>query len=249
MQRITTAALIALLAAAGPVAGAQRETETFDRTVPFVPNGTLKLRNFSGDVKVTGYPGTDVVIHAVRRATRERLDNIRLDVQASGSTIEIEANRRNPEWREKNDNVVETDFEVQVPSGTELDIHAFSSPIETAGVAARQKLYAFSGRLTVRNSSGGPLEVQTFSGTIDLDLSAAAEVPSLDVETFSGDVQVRMPQVGGGRVEFRGFSGDFNSDFPLTLRSGSRRSLDAEFGAGNATIRFKTFSGDVRLLK
>ncbi len=53
-------------------AAAQKETEKVERTVSIGANGTLKLKNFSGDVRVTGTSGANVVIHAVRRATRER---------------------------------------------------------------------------------------------------------------------------------------------------------------------------------
>src|SRR5688572_32308619 len=71
-----------------------RETETVDRTVPLPANGTLRLKTFSGRVKITGTSGDQVVIHAVRRGTRDRLDDIKLDITSSGSTVEIDANHR-----------------------------------------------------------------------------------------------------------------------------------------------------------
>src|SRR5512134_2326892 len=99
-MKIAALGLLALTLTAAPAA-AQKQTETVDRTFPFAAGGTLKLKNFSGDVHITGTAAAEVVVHAVRKATRERLDNIKLDIQASGSTIEIEANRRNPNWDEK----------------------------------------------------------------------------------------------------------------------------------------------------
>src|SRR5215211_3972088 len=109
------APVLLLLTVAAPAAAAQKETETVDRTVSIGNNGSLKLKNFSGDVRVTGTGGSEVVIHAVRRATRERLDNIKLEIKSSGSSVSIDANRRESSWREKNDNVVETDFDIKVP--------------------------------------------------------------------------------------------------------------------------------------
>ena len=114
----TALALLVLALAAGPAAGQGKETETVDRTLAFSPGGTLKLNNFSGNVHITGTGDSSVKVHAVRRATRERLENILLDIQVSGSTIEIEANRKAPGWSEKNDNVVETEFQIEVPAGT-----------------------------------------------------------------------------------------------------------------------------------
>jgi DUF4097 and DUF4098 domain-containing protein YvlB len=251
MQKFTAAALLAIVMApqAAPSAAAeQKETETVDRTIPLPSGGRLRLKSFSGDVQITGGPGTDVIIHAVRRATRERLENIKLEIKVDGNTIDIEANRRPPGWREHDDNVVETSFDIQVPSQIELEIRLFSGNVTVEDVVGRQSLNAFSGKLMVKNG-GGPVEAETFSGDVELDLSAAPEVPSVRVKTFSGDVKARLPQTGGGRVEFSGFSGHFESDLPLTLRGRSSRNVSADLGSGTASLNFNTFSGSVRLLK
>jgi DUF4097 and DUF4098 domain-containing protein YvlB len=229
-MRITALALLTLVLA-GPVAARQRQTETVDRTVAFSHGGTLKLKNFSGEVRVTGSPGNEVVIHAVRTATRQRLDNIRLDIAVDGPTISIEANRRSPNWEERDDNIVETRFEIQVPSATSLD------------------LYAFSGDITVRHTTSD-VEAKTFSGNIDLDVSGASAAPDLRAETFSGNITIRVPQGGNGRVAFHTFSGDLRSDLPLILHDGSRRNITADLGSGSGSkLDFKTFSGDLRLVK
>ncbi len=68
----TAIALTLILPITITSAAAQKETEKVERTVSIGANGTLKLKNFSGDVRVTGTSGANVVIHAVRRATRER---------------------------------------------------------------------------------------------------------------------------------------------------------------------------------
>jgi DUF4097 and DUF4098 domain-containing protein YvlB len=229
-MRITALALLTL-ALAGPAAAQQRQTETVDRTIAFSHGGTLRLKNFSGDVRVTGTPGNEVVIHAVRRATRERLDNIRLDIEVDGSTINIEANRRSPNWEERDNNVVETTFEVQVPSATSLDLHAFS------------------GDLIVRDTTRD-VEAKTFSGNIDIDVSSAGAAPDVNAETFSGNITTRVPQSSNGRVAFHTFSGDLRSDLPLILHDGSRRNITADLGSGSGSkLDFKTFSGDLRLVK
>src|SRR5687768_3191871 len=126
-MRITTLVLLAFTLSPGAAAAGQKESETVERTIAFAPGGTLRLRNFSGDVRITGTAGTNVVVHAVRTATRARLDSIKLDIEVEGSTVNIEANRKGPDHDRQNDNVVETRFEIQVPSATHLDLHAFSS--------------------------------------------------------------------------------------------------------------------------
>jgi DUF4097 and DUF4098 domain-containing protein YvlB len=231
MRILAASALVVTLAAPQVAFGAQKETETIDRTVSIGPRGSLKLKNFSGDIRITGTSGDDVVIRAVRRATRERLDNIKLDITTSGSSVSIEANQRSNNWRDKNNNVVETDFEIKVPQGTTLDLNSFSSRIDISGVT-------------------GAIEAETFSGDIEIDVAQAGQVPSLTAQTFSGDIRARVPATASGKVSFNSFSGSVHSDLPISMGSRSRRNVDGDLGSGTGpTLRFKTFSGDLRILK
>jgi DUF4097 and DUF4098 domain-containing protein YvlB len=224
-------ALFAALAAAVP-AIAQRErgpidTETVDRTVPMPANGTLRLKTFSGHVRITGTSGNDVVVHAVRRATRGRLDDITLEISTNGSTVEIDANHRLVERR--NDNVVETDFDIQVPAKTRLDIKTFSAPVTVLNVASSQHIDGFSGSVTV-------------------EASEWSDASDLDINTFSGAVRLRLPAQARDNIDFNSFSGTFESDMPVTLNTSRRRNFRGSLnGGGGAELRLKTFSGDVAI--
>lgn len=230
MKKIALSVLLFALVAS-PAAAQRKETETIDRTLAFTSGGTVRLKNFSGDARITGTSANDVVIHAVRKGTRQQLDNIKLDIRQSESTIEIEANRRAAGWQHENDNVVETEFEIQVPAGSSLDLHAFS------------------GNLIVRGTTGS-VAAQTFSGDVDLDVSTAPAAPDVKAETFSGDISARLPEVSTGHIRFNSFSGDFRSDFPVLLNRQSKRDISADLGGGGgANFEFKTFSGDLKLVK
>lgn len=233
MRILAASALVLTLAAPQAALAAQKETETVDRTISIGQRGSLKLKNFSGDVRITGASGGDVVIHAVRRATRERLDNIKLEITTTGSSVSIDANKRDSNWRDRNNNVVETDFEIQVPQGTSLDLHSFSGKLDVRGVS-------------------GDIEAETFSGNIEIDVAQAGQVPALTAETFSGDINARMPATASGRVRFNSFSGSVRSDLPISIGSSRSRRTDinGDIGSGNGpTLRFKTFSGDLRIVK
>ena len=246
----TGACLVALLALAAPARAEQRETERVDRTIAFAPGGILVLKDFSGAVRITGTDRSEAVIHAVRRAPRERLDRIKLDIQTSGSRLTIDANKRVDDswWSRHSNNVVETEFEIEVPARTDLDVQVFSSDVRVSGVDGRQEVHAFSGTLTLLQVRGA-VDAKTFSGDIELALASTTE-PEIVAETFSGDITARLPEGSNGRVRFNSFSGDIQSDLPLTLHSKSRRVMDAQLGSGaGRDLRFKTFSGDVRIAK
>src|SRR5262245_58745032 len=120
--RIHTAAALGLLLAALPAsAREQKEVERVDRTVQIRAGGQLKLKNFSGRVTITGSNRADMAVHAVRRATRDRLDHIRLEITETSGGVTIEANKKDPGWREANENVVDTEFTIEVPADISVD--------------------------------------------------------------------------------------------------------------------------------
>src|SRR5689334_22106035 len=190
----TTLTLLAALVLATP-AFAQRETETVDKTLTMAAGGTLRVKTFSGHVKITGTSGNQLIVHAIRRATRDRLDDIKLEITQSGNSVEIDANHRLVERR--NDNVVDTDLEIQVPSKTRLDVKTFSAPVTIVNVSSSQVIDGFSSDVII--------ETAQWDDNMDLE-----------VKTFSGDIRMRLPQSAKGNIDFNSFSGSFESDLPVT---------------------------------
>ncbi len=210
-----------------------RETENVDRTLSLAPGGTVRLKTFSGRVTITGTGGSQVVIKAVRRASRERLNDIKLEITQNGNVVDIDANHRIVERR--NDNVVETDFDIQLPSQTKLDLRTFSAPITVTGV---------SGDMTVDGLLERDSARRRRRSQADQDLQRSGQVQSaqwadgddLNVETFSGDVTLRLPDAARGDINFDSFSGTFHSDLPVTMSSSSRRtSADRSTAAATPT--------------
>lgn len=220
-----------------------RETETVDRTLSLPPGGTVRLKTFSGRVNITGTGGNQVVIKAVRRASRERLQDIKLEITQSGNVIDIDANHRMVERR--NDNVVETDFDIQVPNEVTLDLRTFSAPVTVTGVTGDLVVDGFSSEIRLMEVSG-PIRVKTFSGGVNVEARGWKDGDNLNINTFSGDVTLRLPGSARGELTFDSFSGRFNSDLPVTLSSSSKRNFRGTLNGGGATdLRLKTFSGDV----
>ena len=217
--------LVLLLLALAAPAYAQRETGQVDRTIPFQAGGTLRLKNFSGDIRITGTDAQQVTVHAVRRATRARLDRIKLRIEASGSEVLIDANDREYQ-SDEHDNVVDTTFEIGVPRQTSMDVTSFSSGISVENVDGRHRTHTFSGDIRLINVSG-----------------------PVRAKTFSGDIELQVPGSEGADVRFSTFSGDLRSDLPLTLVSKSRKRTEATLYGGGREIEVETFSGDVRITR
>jgi len=215
------------------------------------PGGTLRLKNFSGRVTITGSDTPEIVIDAVRRATKDRLDRIKLDIHTSGSNVVVvDANQRDHTWWDfaGGNNVVETDFDIKVPRQTRLDVSVFSSPVNVSGVEGSHRLHGFSSPL-VLNDVAGSVQAHTFSGPVTIRENSWESSRTIDVDTFSGSIDLHVPDSAHGSVTFSSFSGRLNSVMPLTMHSSSRRAINAELGGGSdgGTFRFKTFSGNVKI--
>jgi len=248
----TLAAAFAVLALATPAHAAPRlfdETEHITRTIQLEPGGTLRLKNFSGRVTITASDRPEVVIDAVRRASRTQLERIKLDIHTSGSNVVVvDANQRDRSWWDfaSGNNVVETDFDIKVPRRTQLDLSVFSSPVSVTGVEGSHKVHGFSSPLVLTDVTGS-VRAHTFSGSVTIR-EKSWDNPTIDVDTFSGNIELHLPDSARGTVSFNSFSGRLNSEMPLTMHTSSRRSLRAELGSGDGgALRFKTFSGSVKI--
>jgi DUF4097 and DUF4098 domain-containing protein YvlB len=244
-------AVVAILALSAPLAHAFDETEHVNRTLTFASGGTLHLTTFSGRVTITGSESNQVVIDAVRRATRERLDRIKLDIHTSGSTLYIDANHKESSWLDHmRNNVVDTDLDVKVPRHTNLRVTTFSAPVTVDGVEGSFDVHGFSSRLRL-NDIAGRVEAKTFSGSVEMRVRNWRDGQSIDVNTFSGHIELQVPEDAHGHVTFNSFSGRLNSDVPLVLHSSGRRNVSADLGQSGdgASLRFHTFSGSVKILR
>jgi len=232
------------------------DTETVTKTVSLPANGTLRVRTFSGYVHVTGTNSRDVTIKAVRTASRDVLDHVQLTIGTSGSTVTIDANDKDRNWSRNrgDDQVVSTDFDIEMPASASLDVNGFSSPVEVTNVTGDERLETFSATITVTGAKGW-IDAHTFSGHVDVDLVAAGSKPHLAAHTFSGSIRAKLADTAKADVQFNSFSGQFDSDLPLTMHSSRRNRVlghvgsDSESSASDGALKFETFSGGVRIVK
>jgi Putative adhesin len=252
MRNAAFAVALCALAATGVIAAADRwsdETEHVSQTLTLESGGNLRVKSFSGRVTITATDGNQVVVEADRHAPRSRLDRIKLDVHAEGArTVVVDANRRDRSWWEfSGNNVVETDLDIKVPRRTNIDVSVFSAPVTIDRVEGTYKLHSFSARM-VLNDVIGPVQAHSFSGAIQIREKSFNGAQTIDVQTFSGSIDLHVPEAIRAAVSFNSFSGHLDSEMPLTIQTGNRRSLKGELGGGgSAELRFKTFSGSVRI--
>ena len=92
-------------------------------------------------------------------------------------------------------------------------------------------------------------EISLDSGSGDVDLALTGDVRTLDVESGSGSVTLRVPATLGATVEVDAGSGGVESDLPMTVTRRSRSELTGQIGDGKGRIRIEAGSGTVSLRK
>ena len=114
--------------------------------------------------------------------------------------------------------------------------------------AARLLEARFSSPL-VLNDISGSLQAHTFSGSVEIHEARWRDPQTIDVDTFSGSVELRVPGDARGDVTFNSFSGRLESVVPLIMHSSSRKAVKAELGSGGSgsVLRVKTFSGSLHI--
>jgi DUF4097 and DUF4098 domain-containing protein YvlB len=240
-----------LLALIGTATPASADTERVSRTIGIDAGGMLTLKTFSGRITITGSDRTDVSIEGTRTGTREALDRHKLEIDGDRSHVRIvesspERSERRDD-RDQRDQMVESDFTIQVPRRLNLDIDVFSSALDIREIEGNHSVKTFSSRARLENVNGS-IRAKSFSGSFDLRPTNWRDREAIDVETFSGRIELRLPDSARGSIDFESFSGKLESMVPIAVSSTSEKRMTGRIGsssAGDGTVRLKTFSGSV----
>lgn len=254
---------------------ARQGPETVDKvsqTFKVGADGTLDLTNISGDVKVTGNSGTEIVIDATKRVrhrdpneAKRLLAELRVEVSHVNGRVEV---RTIYPRRSSNDRGLSArvDYIVSVPAGASVTTKNISGDIIVTGVKGEVRIETISGDLDISGTPnlglaktvsgdvrardiGGAttLTLGTVSGTV---IATGLKVRALECGSVSGDIQLSGLQVE--RIEAKSVSGNIDFDAPLT------RGGRYEFASHSGNIRLMltpasgfdldatTFSGSIR---
>lgn len=149
-----------------------------------------------------------------------------------------------------------------------VTIESVSGDASAQKVGAGVKASTVSGELTLSGITGD-VDANTVSGDIVLDGVRSSFVRTnttsgdvrfvgtldpkgrYEFNSHSGDIRIAVPG-GGATLDVHTFSGDVDSDFPMTLQPGSRsgdrgKGMQFTIGGGGARITAQTFSGDITI--
>ena len=246
------------------LASAVCAAQDFSKQYELGPGGHISINTASGNVKVTGYNGSAVLVTAVKEGS----DRDRVEVEDLSSGNHVELRSRYPEHCNCNASV---NFTVQVPRGAKYSfdkIGSASGNIEISSVAGDINGRSASGNVTVEDVEGnitassasgdvlvtkaiGTVNARSASGNVIVDLAGVEGAGNMEFSSASGDVRVKAPTNLDADVEMSCVSGDLKTDFALQVEKaehGPRRSAHGRLGGGSRTLKIHSASGDVSLL-
>lgn len=239
--------ILVALAVAAPLP--QQSTDT---TFAVDARGRLDLENHNGDIHVRSWD---------RNAVRVRADHaagVQLDIDAVGSVVRIEAERRGGRGT-ANDRVT---YEIWIPTGFAAAIDATNSNVVLENLGADVEVETVNGNIVLRGGDG-TVELESVSGEILVDgargsITAEAVNLGIRITRSSGDItaetvngSIQLSGIESSQVEATSVNGDVR--YEGTIRPGGRYDLGSHNGGvsmiipdgTDATVTVSTHNGSI----
>ncbi|MGQ0537664.1 MAG: DUF4097 family beta strand repeat-containing protein [Gemmatimonadaceae bacterium] len=133
----------------------------------------------------------------------------------------------------------------------EVDVEAVSGEVQLDDVEGNIRFETVSSDIVLRNVRSRDAVASTVSGEILFE-GIIARDGRYEFRSHSGNVTLRVPAATSARFEVETYSGELDSDFPITLLPGERsrarpRRFSFSLAGGDARVIAETFSGDIIL--
>ena len=227
----------------------QKET----RTLQLGADGSLDVRNHSGDITITAGTGRTASVEIIRKArgrteadAKQGLERVQVEVteRASRATIETRYPRGERGPRTYSVDVI---YNITAPPGTRMALSTFSGAITVKGIKGDLTLDVTSGAIHVTDA-GRITTAKIVSGP--LTLTGVTSDAGLDISSISGDVTLQTIKarriavnVVSGSVVCRDLASD---DVQMTTMNGSVELSGPLTRRGRYDLQ--TYSGIVKLL-
>ena len=237
-----------------------RSSDDYRVTVQNTKDGKITLNDFSGDLPVEGYNGTEIIVTSDRgHETPSRAKGLK-PVYADGTDntgigVSIEKNGNQITLQCLLPITQSANYKIKVPDN-------FSVKVDNeCGHSGDVTISNMKGEVEVKNCQDiklknvtGPLVLSTISGDINLDFSEVSKDKPVSINSISGEIDVTLPSKAGVDVEMETISGGIYSDFDFssdkkTLRRIGGNNIKGQLNGGGVDFKITNVSGNIYLRK
>ena len=220
-------------------------------------HGALRLDATASRIQVKGIGmGWDDIRYEVNvpTGTRLLLNGRSTDVDVRGTRGDVEVHTQNGDVAildAANVDVNALNGDVELGSVDQVRVNLVAGDVRIDSVRGSVQAVAVSGDIEIHNAASRSVNVQTTSGEVFYDGTIDPN-GRYEFSSHSGSVIVRVPADVSAAVSLQSYSGEIESDFPITLEGGVTigghpRTVDFRIGNGGARITMNSFSGSVVL--
>jgi len=244
------------------MAFAQKE---FKVSVQNSKEGKLTLLDFSGDLPIEGYSGSEIIITGESRKpdNSERAKGLK-PIYPGG-----EDNTGIALYMEKNGNQVtfrcllpithgQGDYRIKVPDNFKIEVEnecAKGRSVEVKNLKNEIEIKNCHG-IELKNVTG-PVVLSTISGDVDVVFTELNVDKPLSFASVSGDIDITLPAKVGVDVEMNTVTGAIYSDFDFPTKEGDKNlkkiggggGVKSELNGGGVRLKVTNVSGNIYLRK
>lgn len=183
----------------------------------------------------------DLSIHGVSTDVTVRDARGRLEVHTVNGDISVEGGRGVVQL-----NSVQGAVSLSGGEGR-AELQSVNDAVLVDGFHGDLKATTVNGEVTLRAVDSGSVESTTVNGSITYEGTIRSD-GWYRFNTHNGEIGVVMPPGTGASVDVSTFSGEFQSDFPISYdQPRTRKKFNFTIGNGGARIELSAFNGTIRL--
>jgi DUF4097 and DUF4098 domain-containing protein YvlB len=234
----------------------QELTEEFHQTYPLNATGRVSIENINGGVRISVWDQNEVKVDAVKRAyTKERLDEAKIDVNATadGVRIRTEYPDRNQSFSDgesrRHNNPASVEYTLTIPRKARIDsADLVNGSLDIEGVEGDVKAACVNGHVKARGLTG-EVKLSTVNGGVEATITRLDESKSTSLNSVNGSIVLTIPSDSNAQVKANTIHGAITNDFGLQVNDGEYvgHDLSGQIGNGGPHIRLSNVNGSIAI--
>jgi hypothetical protein len=220
--------------------------EEFHKTVPLNANGSISVDNINGGVEIAGWNRNEVQIDAVKTASsQEKLNDMKIEVNGSGSSVEIET--KYPQHT-VNNNPGGVQYTLHVPAGARIDkINLVNGSFKVQGLTGEVNASLVNGKIQASDLTG-TADLATVNGSIDASYTSLNNVREVKLKSVNGSINLVLPQSPNAEIDASTMNGGITTDFPLQVKGHwVGKNMSGTLGSGGVHIELNNVNGSIHV--
>lgn len=236
--------------------GADEVREEFHQSYPLSANGRVSLENINGGVRIAVWDQNEVKVDAVKRAyRRERLDEAKIQVNATGDSIRIRTDYPDRDQTFTDDegrrfnNPATVEYALTIPRRARIDsIEVINGSLDVDGVEGDVKASSINGNVKAR-SLAGDVRLSTVNGGLEATFTRLDEAKPVNLSSVNGNIVLVLPSDSNAQVRAGTVHGGVSNDFGLPVIHDEYvgHELHGQIGTGGARIKLGNVNGHITI--